>query len=109
MYDGGNNNLGKCKVFGPNDQLKIDKKFCMVEKMLSRQSDRTLPIPHFHSTYTMVTKNGHGMGGLLLTFWIEMISELKFDFDERLNTKFAHSYVHVIELILMLEEFSQTE
>lgn len=75
-------------------------------KILSWQSDRDLPRTHFSSNYTMVTrKNANEMAGLLIVYLIVFASEEGVRIDSDLGERTTADYIHLIELMLMLENF----
>jgi hypothetical protein len=80
-------------------------------RLLQRQSDRELPRTYFYSKYNSTAKkSGHEMAGILLVFLSifccnEGITSLMLLFGD---VRFS-AFVHLFELMLMLENFCKTE
>ena len=75
-------------------------------KILTWQSDRELPRTHFSSNYTMVTrKNANEMVGLLIVYLMIFASEEGIRIDSELGERTTADYIHLIELMLMMEHF----
>ena len=86
---------------------KLCKKY---GKYFQHQSDRNLPRTHFNTTYTACTrKNGHEMAGLLLVFLTIFLTNEGEVLDKQMNTDRCGAYIHVLELLLMLESLCKQD
>ena len=95
------------KVFSPVYSKKFDKLVKKYGKMLSRQSDRDLPRTNVNTDIqSNAKKNGHEMSGILINLLIIFSSE---EGTNELDTAMAEeqstNIIHLIELLLMLEDF----
>jgi hypothetical protein len=80
-------------------------------KNLQHQSDRTLPRTHYNSTkYTnLAKKSGHEMAGLLLVYLTVFMTDEGYVLDKLINNDRCGAYVHLLELLLMLESLCKQE
>ena len=76
-------------------------------KLMMHQSDRDLPRTHFYSNYTSVTrKNASEMSGILLVYLMVFNSnEGLRNIDEQLGSGRTTQFIHLFELMLMLENY----
>ena len=74
---------------------------------MMHQSDRSLPRTHFHSNYMSVTrKNASEMSGILLVYLMVFNSnEGESNIDAQLGAGRTAKFIHLFELMLMLENF----
>ena len=75
---------------------------------LSRQSDREFPRTKFSSILTTTKKEGHDYAGMLISILIAIVSPTGTQIlceQANLTNEFINQQVHVIELILSMEEF----
>jgi hypothetical protein len=103
--------LGQFNVFSNGYEDQFEKLCQKYGKMLQHQSDRNLPRTHFNSRYMTVTrKNGHEMAGLILVFLMIFSStEGKDKIDHELGNDRCGAYIHVFELLLMMESFCKQD
>jgi hypothetical protein len=80
-------------------------------KRMMHQSDRSLPRTHFYSNYTSVTrKNASEMSGILLVYLMVFnSSEGESNIDDQLGAGRTAKFIHLFELMLMLENFCNQE
>jgi hypothetical protein len=91
-----------CKEFN-----KIAKHYGAI---LSHQSDKDLPRTKFNSSYTSLIKNADEMGGLFVVFLIVFGSkEGGTKIDKQLETDRTSAFIHVFELLLLLENVYKQE
>jgi hypothetical protein len=99
-------NYSRNKVFSQKYCKRFDKIARQYGKYLSRQSDRDLPRTHFFSNYTSVScKNASEMSGVLLVFLIIFSTTEGNVIDKELGNDRSSAFLHVLELMLMLETF----
>ena len=80
-------------------------------KMMMHQSDRSIPRTHFYSSYTTVTrKNASEMSGILLVYLMVFNSnEGASNIDQQLGEGRTRKFIHLFELMLLLENFCNQE
>jgi hypothetical protein len=99
--------LSKFNVFSD----KYNQRFDMLSKnygyYLMHQSDRNLPRTHFQTNYkTNTRKNANEMSGIILVILIIFSSkEGEIVFDSNMNKQRATNIIHLIELLLLFENF----
>ncbi len=104
--------LGRLNVFSAVYESRFESLCKQYGKMLQHQSDRTLPRTSFNTKYMTITrKNGHEtMAGLILVFlMIFASSEGQNTLDTELGNERCAAYIHVMELLLMMESFCKQE
>ena len=74
---------------------------------LSHQSDRELPRTHINTNYTTITrKNANEMSGILIAILIIFLTDEGTDkLDDTMAGVQAANFIHLFELLLMLENF----
>ena len=79
-------------------------------KLLSHQSDRDLPRTYISTNYTTTTrKNANEMSGVLLVILIIFLTnEGENKLDQAMANIESSKFIHVLELLLMLENFCLT-
>lgn len=99
-------NYSRNKVFSQVYCKHFDKCARTYGKLLSRQSDRDLPRTYFNTNYTSATlKNASEMSGVLIVFLVIFASKEGNYIDEQLGSDRASAFMHVLELMLLLETF----
>jgi Plavaka transposase len=103
--------LGSHNVFSKSYEVHFENLCKKYGKILQHQSDRSLPRTYFNSKYMSVTrKNGHEMAGMLLVYLVIFSStEGLSKIDVELGNDRCAAYIHVFELLLMLESFCKQE
>ncbi len=103
--------LGNHNVFSKKYEDTFEKLCKKYGKMLQHQSDRNIPRTFFNSRYMTITrKNGHEMAGLILVYlMIFSSSEGKEKIDNELGKDRCGAFIHVFELLLMMESFCKQE
>jgi len=99
-------------VFGPQYRDRFERLCKKYGAILQHQSDRDLPRTKMYSKYTSkCCKNGHEMAGLFITFLMIFCSdeENKLSKDNSLGKDRASAFIHVFELMLLLEHFAQSK
>ena len=109
LYDPNDMDVGGTRIFTDTYTARFETICGTFGKRLARQSDREMPRTNFFTTYSTITrKNGHEMAGLLIVYLMVLLSHEH----EKLEIFFGESrwsaFIHVIELMLMLEEFCKT-
>jgi Plavaka transposase len=100
----------KFNVFADTYITKFEKICKQYGKYLQHQSDRSIPRTHFNVKYTTIAKkNGHEMAGLLLVFLTVFMTDEGETLDKLLDEDRCGAYVHVLELLLMLESLCKQE
>ena len=98
--------FGNIKLFSEAYSKRFNSLCKQYGKILSHQSDRDLPQTHFNSNYTMITReNANKIMGLLIVYLIIFASEEGFEIDKEVGEKTTADYNHLIELMLMFENF----
>jgi hypothetical protein len=98
----------KKNVFTVSYSKKFDQLAKRYGKYLMHQSDRDLPRTHFHSSYTSTkTKQAEEYPGILLVILIVFLTDegLNLDKENMLGWDRTSAYIHLLELMLMLEMF----
>lgn len=103
--------LGQYNVFSKGYEEKFENLCKKYGKLLQHQSDRNLPRTYFNSRYMATTrKNGHEMAGLILVYLIIFSSTEGIErIDQELGPDRCGAYIHVFELLLMMESFCKQE
>ena len=102
--------ITKFNVFSDTYITKFERVCKQYGKYLQHQSDRTIPRTHFNVKYTTIAKkNGHEMAGLLLVFLTVFMTDEGETIDKLLDEDRCGAYVHVLELLLMLESLCKQE
>ena len=105
-YFHSSNEFGNLKLFSESYAKRFDSLSKQYGKLLSWQSDRDLPRTYFNSNYTLITrKNANEMVGLLIVYLIMFASEEGLNIDKELGEKTTAEYIHLIELMLMMDNF----
>jgi Plavaka transposase len=80
-------------------------------KYLMHQSNRDLPRTHFYTNYTSTGyKNASELTGMLIVFlMVFSTKEGETKLDKNLGEKRSSQYIHLFELMLMLESFCKAE
>ena len=79
-------------------------------KYLYHQSDRNLPRTNLNTSYTSCTrKSNHEMTGLLLVFLTIFLTNEGDLLDKQMNSDRCCAYIHILELLLMLESLCKQE
>ena len=103
-------NYSRNKVFSQAYCKRFDACARKYGKYLSRQSDRDLPRTHFFSNYTTVScKNASEMTGILVVFLIMFSTKEGNVIDKELGGDRASAFMHVLELMLLLETFCKAQ
>ena len=106
-----NNEFSSRCVFTPTYSKRFEGLTLQYGKLLMHQSDRDLPRTHFNTNYLTTTrKNAHEMSGILIVILCifntnEGTNQLDSNMAEIQSTK----YIHILELLLLLETFCQTK
>ena len=96
-------------VFGPTYTEHFEKACKKIGAILQHQSNRNLPRTKFFSQYTSITKkNGHEMAGLFIVYILTMCSVEGEKLETLLGSERLSAFIHVFELVLMLENFAQS-
>jgi hypothetical protein len=102
--------LSRQGVFGTNYCKSIDILAKRYGFYLQHQSDRNLPRTHFNSNYTSVSyKNANEMSGIFIVFLMLFSTTEGVNLDKVLGNKRSAQYIHLFELMLMLEYFCKAE
>ena len=90
---------------------EFDKLSRWYGKTMMHQSDRSMPRTHFYSSYVSVArKNANEMSGILLVYLMVLNSyEGLNKIDQQLGEGRTAQFIHLIELMLMLEKFCKEE
>lgn len=99
--------LSNKNVFTQNYSKHFDELTKRYGFYLSHQSDRDLPRTHINTNYTTTTrKNANEMSGVLIAILIVFCTdEGTVKLDEVLSQNVAANFIHLFELLLMLENF----
>jgi hypothetical protein len=99
------------KVFSATYSKEFNKLVKKYGKMLSRQSDRDLPRTNVNTDIqSNAKKNGHEMSGVLIILLIIFSSsEGTTVLDGKMAAEQSTNLIHLIELLLMLENFCQSD
>ena len=93
-------------VFSDNRKKEFDVLVDIYGSRLQRQSDRNLPRTHFPKGVCADQKRkGHKMSGVILTILIVLLSYNGDAFETKMGSLLFANYVHLMEIILMLEQF----
>lgn len=96
-------------VFGPTYRDTFEKHCQFYGSLLQHQSDRDIPRTNLFTHYTKKSqKNGHEMPGILIVFLVIFMSSAANKLDEQLGPGRTSAFIHVFELMLLLENFAQT-
>ena len=103
--------LGNYNVFSKGYEERFENLCKKYGKILQHQSDRNLPRTFFNSRYMTITrKNGHEMAGLILVYLMIFSSTEGIEtIDRELGTDRCGAYIHVFELLLMMESFCKQD
>jgi hypothetical protein len=102
--------LGNHYAFSESYSNQIDDITRMYGKYLMHQCDRDLPRTHFASKYTTIKKkNANEMSGVMITFLMVFSSQEGDNIDKKLGDKRSAQYIHLFELLLMLENFCMSD
>ena len=99
--------LSNRNVFTQNYSKHFDELTKKYGLYLSHQSDRDLPRTHINTNYTTITrKNANEMSGVLIAILIVFsTNEGTHKLDEALANIVAANFIHLFELLLLLENF----
>jgi hypothetical protein len=97
-------------VFTQNYSKHFDELTKRYGYLLSHQSDRELPRTHINTNYTTITrKNAHEMSGIILAILVVFTTDEGTNtLDEIMAGIEAAKFIHLFELLLMLENFCST-
>ena len=97
-------------VFTQNYSKHFDELSKRYGYLLSHQSDRELPRTHINTNYTTITrKNAHEMSGIILAILVVFTTDEGTNtLDEIMAGIEAAKFIHLFELLLMLENFCST-
>ena len=103
--------LSRNGVFSDTYCKQFDKLCRKYGKYLSRQSDRSLPRTHFNTNYTSIArKTANEMTGIILVYLAMFaISEGQEKMDKEFGEQRATAFLHLLELMLMVENFCYAE
>jgi hypothetical protein len=110
-YDPTTKEYSSFRVFSKEYLVTFESLCQYYGKVLQHQSDRGIPRTYFYSKYNSVAKkNGHEMAGILIVFLIVFSSiEGTLVLDKEMGEERCSAFIHVFELLLMLELFCKTE
>jgi hypothetical protein len=103
--------LSRYNVFSKTYGKKFDNLTRRYGKHLMHQSNRELPRTHFYTNYTSTGyKNASELSGMLIVFlMVFSTKEGEQILDKSLGDQRTSNYIHLFELMLMLENFCKTE
>jgi hypothetical protein len=103
--------MSKRNAFSASYAKYFDQLTRRYGKYLMHQSDRSLPRTHFYTNYTSTGyKNASELTGMLIVFlMVFSTQEGENKLDANLGAKRSSQYIHLFELMLMLETFCKTE
>ena len=107
----GLNNLSRHNVCLESYAKRFDTLTRKYGRYLMHQSNRDLPRTHFYTNYTSIGyKNASELSGMIIVFlMVFSTKEGEEKLDENLGEERTSDYIHLFELMLMLENFCKTE
>ena len=103
--------ISRRNVFKDTYAKKFDKLTRRYGKYLMHQSNRNLPRTHFYTNYTSTGyKNASELTGMLIVFlMVFSTKEGEIILDTNLGEARTSQYIHLFEVMLMLENFCKAE